>query len=47
MFEKEYELRNGGVYDKKHLKYLTNEEIVDLLNKFAESEWNKFVNGGW
>ena len=47
MFVKQYELRNGWIYDKKAMKYLSVEEILHLLNKNAEKEWNRFVNSGW
>lgn len=42
-----YEVKNNQVYDKKLRKYVSVESVVKMLNKYEESEWNKFVNSGW
>lgn len=44
---KRYYLRNdGAVFDRKLLRTLTLNEIVSLLNKFEDNEFEKFVNNG-
>ena len=44
---KRYVIRDdGSIFDKEELRTLNLSEIVDLLNKFAENEWERFVNGG-
>lgn len=48
MSDKRYILReDGSIFDRKKLRTLSLSEIVDLLNKFHEREWERYVNGGW
>lgn len=48
MTEKRYYLHDdGAVYDRKELRTLTLNEIVSLLNKFEDREFERFVNSGW
>lgn len=48
MSEKRYYFRDdGAVYDRKLLRTLSLKEIVDLLNKFEDNEFERFVNNGW
>lgn len=42
-----YYLRDGAIYDRELLRTLSLNEIVDLLNKFEEIEFKRFINGGW
>lgn len=42
-----YILRDdGSIFDREELRTLSLSEIVELLNKFEEREWERFVNGG-
>ena len=48
MTEKRYYLRDdGAIYDRELSRTLSLNEIVDLLNKFEEIEFKRFINGGW
>lgn len=48
MVEKRYYLRDdGAVFDRVLLRILTLNEIVSLLNKFEDREFEKFINNGW
>lgn len=44
---KRYYIRDGAVFDRELLRTLSLDEIVSLLNKFEDIEFERFVNNGW
>lgn len=42
-----YILKDGNVFDKIESRNMTLEEIVNILNKHHDREWDIYVNNGW